>query len=79
MIILLILYHQIPPLADEEVAHKVEEIRKPKEKYRAKCLMFRENRRPAYYGTWQKKSLAVGPRRPFAKDEVSKNHSLDKL
>lgn len=57
-------------LLDDELAHKVEEI-KTKERYRAKCLMFHENRRPAYYGTWQKKSNVVGPRKPFAKDEVS--------
>lgn len=57
-------------LLDDERVHKVEET-KTKEKYRAKCLMFHENRRPAYYGTWQKKSKVVGPRNPFAKDEVS--------
>lgn len=60
---------------DEELAHKVENAKQKKQKYRAKCLMFKENRRPAYYGTWQKRSALVGPRRPFAKDEVSENKS----
>lgn len=61
--------------SDDELAHKVENAKQKKQKYRAKCLMFKENRRPAYYGTWQKKSALVGPRRPFAKDEVSENKS----
>ena len=37
-------------------------------KTRAKLLQFHENERPAYWGTWSKKSNVVGPRRPFAKD-----------
>ena len=32
------------------------------------CFQFEENERPAYWGTWSKKSSRVGPRRPFAKD-----------
>lgn len=35
---------------------------------RAKLLYFCDNRRPAYWGTWSKKSVAVSGRRPFAKD-----------
>lgn len=38
---------------------------------KAKLFAFHENRRPAYYGTWQKKTKLVNPRRPFGKDEVS--------
>lgn len=38
--------------------------------YRAKFLKFKENRRPAYYGTWRKKSQKLGPRRPFVQDTV---------
>ena len=37
-------------------------------KTKAKLLQFYENERPAYWGTWSKKSSVVGPRRPFAKD-----------
>ncbi|CRL05064.1 CLUMA_CG017973, isoform A [Clunio marinus] len=37
-------------------------------KYRSKYLRFAENRRPAYYGTWRKKSSNVSARRPFGKD-----------
>lgn len=38
---------------------------------RAKFLHFCDNRRPAYWGTWSKKSVAVSGRRPFAKDVSS--------
>ncbi|KAJ8968927.1 hypothetical protein NQ314_002019 [Rhamnusium bicolor] len=39
------------------------------QKLRAKFLKFHENRRPAYFGTWRKKSNVVTPRRPFAEDK----------
>lgn len=35
---------------------------------RKKLLQFDKSNRPAYYGTWSKKSCAVGPRHPFKKD-----------
>lgn len=44
---------------------------KIKSTLKAKLFAFHENRRPAYYGTWQKKSENVKPRKPFAKDDVS--------
>lgn len=34
-------------------------------RYRAKLLQFHENLRPAYFGTWRKKSRFVTGRRPF--------------
>ncbi|KYB25055.1 hypothetical protein TcasGA2_TC031939 [Tribolium castaneum] len=43
---------------------------KQKKKMRAKFLKFHENRRPAYYGTWRKKSCVVKPRRPFGEDRI---------
>jgi chromatin assembly factor 1 subunit A len=42
-----------------------------KMKHRAKLLLFKENRRPAFYGTWRKKSKSILARRPFAQDPVS--------
>lgn len=47
-------------------------------KYKIKFLMFdpKEYRRPPYYGTWRKKSKFIGPRNPFAKDEVSISSDL---
>ena len=38
---------------------------------KAKYLKFRENHRPAYFGTWRKSSKILTPRNPFKKDEVS--------
>lgn len=35
---------------------------------RKKLLQFDRSHRPAYYGTWRRKSAVVGPRRPFKKD-----------
>lgn len=36
-----------------------------------KLLQFHENYRPSYFGTFQKRSKIVGPRRPMAKDMVN--------
>lgn len=43
----------------------------PKKLYRAKFFKFSENRRPAYYGTWRKKSNKVRPRNPLGLDSVN--------
>ncbi|XP_015117350.1 chromatin assembly factor 1 subunit A [Diachasma alloeum] len=47
------------------------------EKYRAKLLLFKENRRPPYWGTWRKKSLVINPRRPFTKDTKWFDYEVD--
>ncbi|KAG5671967.1 hypothetical protein PVAND_002132 [Polypedilum vanderplanki] len=46
-------------------------------KYRAKLLLFHENRRPAYFGTWFKKSTNVTGRRPFAYDKKYFDYEVD--
>ena len=46
-------------------------------KYRAKLLLFKENRRPAYYGTWRKKSKSITARRPFFQDAVRINNFIN--
>ena len=38
---------------------------------RYKLLQFHENHRPAYFGTWSKRSKVLTPRNPFKKDDVS--------
>lgn len=38
--------------------------------YRAKLLQFHENLRPAYFGTWRKKSQTINGRRPLNKDDL---------
>lgn len=51
---------------------------KPKvEKMRAKFLKFHENRRPAYYGTWRKKSQTITPRRPLVADKTHFDYEID--
>jgi len=35
---------------------------------RAKLLQFHENYRPAYYGTWRKRSSVISARRPWQRD-----------
>ena len=37
---------------------------------RYKLLQFHTNYRPAYYGTWRRRSKVITPRNPFRKDEV---------
>jgi len=44
---------------------------------RAKLLAFCENRRPAYWGTWRKKSRHIGPRRPLGRDEDVFDYEVD--
>ncbi|XP_078054273.1 chromatin assembly factor 1 subunit A isoform X2 [Mustelus asterias] len=44
---------------------------------RMKLLQFCENHRPAYWGTWQKKSTKVNPRNPLAKDEQLLDYEVD--
>ncbi|KAG7300299.1 hypothetical protein JYU34_015887 [Plutella xylostella] len=48
-----------------------------REKLRPKLLSFHENRRPPYWGTWRKRSGAVGPRTPFAQDQKLLDYSVD--
>lgn len=38
---------------------------------RMKLLQFSENHRPAYWGTWNKKTTVIHPRDPWAQDRVS--------
>lgn len=38
---------------------------------RMKLLQFSENHRPAYWGTWNKKTTFIRPRDPWAQDRVS--------
>lgn len=46
-------------------------------KMRAKLLQFRENRRPAYFGTWRKRSKSVGPRKPTVMDKIVFDYDVD--
>ncbi|EIM90432.1 uncharacterized protein STEHIDRAFT_119429 [Stereum hirsutum FP-91666 SS1] len=42
-----------------------------------KALMFHEDVRPGYYGTFTRRSQFVGPRTPFGRDDVAVDYSYD--
>ncbi|CAH8434571.1 unnamed protein product [Dicrocoelium dendriticum] len=44
---------------------------------RAKLFQFVENYRPAYYGTWRRRSRVVTGRRPFARDHAKLDYTID--
>lgn len=43
----------------------------------AKVLIYHEDARPGYFGTWTRSSKIIGPRRPFAKDVVEFDYGYD--
>ena len=43
----------------------------------AKVLIFHDDTRPGYFGTFTKSSASVGPRTPFAKDAITFDYSYD--
>ncbi|TPP67008.1 Chromatin assembly factor 1 subunit A-A [Fasciola gigantica] len=44
---------------------------------RAKLFQFVENYRPAYYGTWRRRSHIVTGRRPFVRDQLELDYTVD--
>lgn len=46
-------------------------------RFPAKVLIFREDARPGYFGTWTRSSRFVGPRTPFAKDVLQFDYGYD--
>jgi len=44
---------------------------------RAKLLQFHENYRPAYYGTWRKRSSVITARRPWQQDSAFFAYDVD--
>jgi hypothetical protein len=43
----------------------------------AKVLIFIEDARPGYFGTWTRHSPIIGPRTPFARDPVALDYGYD--
>ena len=43
----------------------------------AKVLIYHEDARPGYFGTWTRSSKIIGPRRPFGKDVVEFDYNYD--
>ncbi|XP_006869095.1 PREDICTED: chromatin assembly factor 1 subunit A [Chrysochloris asiatica] len=44
---------------------------------RLKLLQFSENHRPAYWGTWNKKTAVIRPRNPWAQDRMLLDYEVD--
>lgn len=44
---------------------------------KVKLFQFVENYRPAYYGTWRRRSFAITGRRPLAKDRLQLDYEVD--
>nr|CAH7717800.1 unnamed protein product [Callosobruchus chinensis] len=60
---------------DSDLGETVHEDKK--QKFRAKFLKFHDNRRPAYFGTWRKRSRYIKPRKPLAEDTDNFNYEED--
>ncbi|KAG6335146.1 hypothetical protein ID866_3930 [Astraeus odoratus] len=43
----------------------------------AKVLIFNEDARPGYYGTWTRNSRIIGPRTPFSRDLLARDYGYD--
>lgn len=43
----------------------------------AKVLIFTEDARPGYFGTWTRNSRVIGPRSPFVQDIVALDYAYD--
>ncbi|XP_077716532.1 chromatin assembly factor 1 subunit A isoform X4 [Canis aureus] len=56
---------------------KVEGVPERKKFGRMKLLQFSENHRPAYWGTWNKKTTVIHPRDPWAQDRKLLDYEVD--
>ncbi|KAG8747650.1 hypothetical protein FRC10_000193 [Ceratobasidium sp. 414] len=56
-------------LGDSKTVRRLTTLLKNRRVLPAKLFHFRENIKPAYYGTWTKTSSSIRARRPFGKDE----------
>lgn len=70
-------------LSEAEIAGDVNVVRSLLSKltdrtlFPAKVMIFHEDARPGYFGTWTRSSQNVGPRTPFAKDVVELDYGYD--
>ena len=62
---------------DDEAVRSILRLLQCREKIPAKVLVFDEDSRPGYFGTFTKSSTVVGPRTPLARDPVSFDYSYD--
>ncbi|XP_017776534.1 PREDICTED: chromatin assembly factor 1 subunit A isoform X3 [Nicrophorus vespilloides] len=72
-------WHYDEPLDDVILLDDLgESIIEPKlDRMKAKFLKFHENKRPAYFGTWRKKSKFISPKNPLSMDKELLNYEID--
>uniref|UniRef100_A0A8C3G0C6 Chromatin assembly factor 1 subunit A n=1 Tax=Chrysemys picta bellii TaxID=8478 RepID=A0A8C3G0C6_CHRPI len=56
---------------------KMDNVPERKKFGRMKLLQFSENHRPAYWGTWNKKTTVIHPRNPWSKDSKLLDYEID--
>ncbi|KAL5529101.1 hypothetical protein ACEPAG_5075 [Sanghuangporus baumii] len=64
-------------LGDDTAVRSLQTLLASRDKILAKVLIFHEDYRPGYFGTFTKSSVVVGPRTPFAKDAVAFDYNYD--
>ncbi|CAL1704192.1 unnamed protein product [Somion occarium] len=62
---------------DDQLVRSLLSLLRSRKDIPAKALIFHEDARPGYFGTWTRPSREVGPRTPFAKDVVAIDYSCD--
>ncbi|KAG0705051.1 hypothetical protein DFH29DRAFT_908572 [Suillus ampliporus] len=70
-------------LNDAEIAGDTSQVRylsnilRDRKKLPAKVLIFHDDARPGYYGSWTRNSRIIGPRSPFARDVLARDYGYD--
>ncbi|KAF8136408.1 chromatin assembly factor 1 subunit A-domain-containing protein [Boletus edulis] len=73
----------ISQLNDAEIAGDPTQVRhllsilRDRRVFPAKVLIFREDSRPGYYGTWSRNSRIMGPRTPLERDPLAHDYGYD--
>lgn len=62
---------------DDQLVRSLLSLLRSRKDIPAKIIIFHEDARPGYFGTWTRPSREVGPRTPFAKDVVARDYTYD--
>ncbi|KAF8507262.1 hypothetical protein JB92DRAFT_2961415 [Gautieria morchelliformis] len=62
---------------DQRTTRRLTALLKNRRKLPAKVLVFHENNRPGYIGTWTRSSPTIGPRTPFTRDLLTFDYDHD--
>lgn len=64
-------------VGDISTVRRLQSLLKSRRQIPVKVLIFHEDTRPGYFGTFTKSSIVIGPRCPFARDAVVFDYSYD--